>query len=54
MASGTYLEIVDTEDELVKGESEGREYEGHIDVNGWDWGVTDNASKKLDTATSPP
>src|SRR6188768_1819930 len=44
-ASGSYLEIVDSQDDLVAGESEGRYYEGHIDITGWDWAVTDNASK---------
>ena len=44
-ASGSYLEIVDSQNALVAGESEGRDYEGHIDISGWDWGVTDNSSK---------
>ena len=50
MASGSYLEIVDSKNEPVAGESEGSEYEGHIDINGWDWGVTDNSSKNTGTS----
>lgn len=50
-ASGSYLEIVDSENALVMGESEGRDYEGHIDITGWDWGVTDNSSKKTTAST---
>jgi len=51
VASGTYLEIIAQDNLPVAGESEASEYEGHIDIAGWDWGVTDNASKKTGAST---
>ena len=42
--AGHYLEIIDDESNRVVGESGGHDYEGWIDVTGWDWDVTDQSS----------
>jgi type VI protein secretion system component Hcp len=45
-----YLEILDQDGFRIDGESEAHGYEQYIDVNGWDWDVTDQSAKS-DTAS---
>jgi type VI protein secretion system component Hcp len=48
-----YLQIVNSGNEKIFGESEGHEHESWIDVIGWNWNVADQSTPPTDASDTP-
>lgn len=50
MGAAHYLELVDQDNAPILGESEGHDFEGCIDIKGWNWDVSDESMKSAGSA----